>query len=92
MIKRAMDIIYTDGDEQILIETVQRDTKQTVVQAYIACRKGKKMTQEELARRSGISRPNIARFESGKYNPTLEMMVRIAAALDMKLNISLDEE
>lgn len=87
-----MDIIYTDGDEQILIETVQRDTKQTVVQVYIACRKGKKMTQEELARRSGISRPNIARFESGKYNPTLEMMVRIAAALDMKLNISLDEE
>ena len=92
MMKRAMDIIYTDGDEQILIETVQRDTKQTVVQVYIACRKGKKMTQEELARRSGISRPNIARFESGKYNPTLEMMVRIAAALDMKLNISLDEE
>ena len=49
------------------------------------------MTQEELARRSGISRPNIARFESGNYNPSLEMMVRIAAALGMRLQISMEK-
>ena len=56
-----------------------------------ATRKARGMTQEELARRSGISRPNIARFESGNYNPSLEMMVRIAAALGMRLQISLEK-
>ena len=50
----------------------------------------KKMTQEQLAQRTGISRPNISRFESGNYNPSLEMMVRIAEALEMNLNIKLE--
>lgn len=90
--KKDMDYIYTDGNEQILIETVQRDAKVSVVEQYVKYRKAKKMTQEELARRSGVSRPNIARFESGKYNPSLEMMVRVAAALDMRLKISLEEK
>ena len=54
------------------------------------CRKEKKMTQEQLAQRTGISRPNISRFESGNYNPSLEMMVRIAEALEMNLNITLE--
>ena len=57
-----------------------------------ACRKAKKMTQSELAQITGISQPNITRFESGNYNPSLEMMVRIAYALDMKLDIKLVDE
>mgnify|MGYP002514628147 FL=1 len=47
------------------------------------------MTQDELSRRTGISRPNISRFESGNYNPSLEMMVRMAAALDMTIDVKL---
>ena len=50
------------------------------------------MTQVQLAARTGISQPNITRFESGNYNPSLEMMVRIAYALDMKLDIKLVDE
>ena len=49
------------------------------------------MTQAELARRAGVPRTNITRFEGGSYNPSLEMMVRIAAALGMKLQIELVE-
>lgn len=47
------------------------------------------MTQEKLAKLSGISRPNITRFESGYYNPSLEMLVRIAAAMDMAIELKL---
>ena len=47
------------------------------------------MTQAELAKRAGISRTNITRFESGNYNLSLEMMVRIAAALGMTLQVQL---
>lgn len=84
-----MDYIYTTGSEKILIEPIQRITRNNVVRQYVSCRKMKKMTQEDLSKRTGISRPNIARFESGKYNPSLEMMVRIAAGLDMQLDINL---
>ena len=47
------------------------------------------MTQAELAKRTGIPRSNITRFESGSYNPSLELLVRIAAALGMNLQVQL---
>ncbi|MDD3337400.1 MAG: helix-turn-helix transcriptional regulator [Lachnospiraceae bacterium] len=84
-----MDYIYTVDNEEILIEPIQRSTRNNIIRQYVSCRKKKKMTQEDLFKRTGISRPNIARFESGKYNPSLEMMVRIAAGLDMQLDINL---
>jgi transcriptional regulator with XRE-family HTH domain len=44
-----------------------------------------------LAERAGVSRTNITRFENGKYNPSVEMMVRIAMALDAELDITVGE-
>ncbi len=88
---RGMDYIYLDGDQEILIEAYQKDTRRDVVAQYVRSRKEKGITQAELARRAGIPRTNITRFESGDYNPSLEMMVRIAAALGMKLQIELAE-
>ena len=90
MIKK-MDYIYSDGEQKILIESQQKDTRKSVIDQYISYRKKLGMTQAELARRSGVPRTNITRFEGGSYNPSLEMMVRIAAALEMKLQIELVE-
>lgn len=84
-----MDYIYSTDNQEILIEVYQKDTRKDVVAQYVRCRKEKGITQAELARRAGIPRTNITRFESGDYNPSLEMMVRIAAALDMRLEIGL---
>ncbi|NLY93350.1 MAG: helix-turn-helix transcriptional regulator [Myxococcales bacterium] len=39
------------------------------------------ITQAELARRTGIHRPNIARVEAGKHMPSLETVARLAEAL-----------
>ena len=86
-----MDYIYSNKNAEVLIETMQSETRKKVAEQYINCRKQKKMTQEQLAKRAGISRTNITRFESGTYNPSLEMMVKIAAAMDMKLNVRLEE-
>ena len=87
-----MDYIFNLDGQEILIESRQRDTRNAVIEQYVACRKSKNMTQDELSQRTGIRRPNISRFESGKYNPTLEMLVRIAAALDMDLDVNLTEK
>lgn len=87
--RRAMDYVFTVDNEEILIEGLQKETRTQVIRQYAKCRKDKKMTQEKLARLSGISRPNITRFESGYYNPSLEMLVRIAAAMDMAIELKL---
>ncbi len=39
------------------------------------------LTQAELARRTGIHRPNIARVEAGRHTPSLDTLARIAHAI-----------
>ena len=88
---KNMDYIYDDNGQPILIDLLQKDTREKVSAYFVQCRKEKKMTQADIARRTGIPRTNITRFESGRYNPSLEMLVKIAAALDMKLELILKQ-
>ena len=90
--RNSMDYIYLSGDQKILIEVEQKNTRQSVIEQYVQCRKMQGITQAELARRTGIPRSNITRFESGNYNPSLELLVRIAAAFGMSLQMRLTEK
>ena len=87
--RNKMDYIYTSGEQKILIEVEQRSTRKSVVEQYVQCRKMQGLTQAELAKKAGIPRSNITRFESGNYNPSLALLVRIAAALGMTLQTQL---
>lgn len=87
---KDMDFIYSFDGEEISIELTQKSTREDVIKQYVDCRKAKKMTQDELSKIAGVSRPNISRFESGRYNPSLEMMVRLAAALEMDVCVKLE--
>ncbi|WP_309306742.1 helix-turn-helix transcriptional regulator [Staphylococcus rostri] len=53
------------------------------VKAY---RVAKGVSQLELARRVGVSRQTINMIENDKYNPTLNLCIRIAQTLDVTLN------
>jgi putative transcriptional regulator len=44
------------------------------------------MTQEELARRIGMTRQTVAAIEKGKYSPSLEAAFRIARAFGVGLD------
>lgn len=44
------------------------------------------MSQLELAKSSGVSRQTINMIENNKYNPTLELCINLARALDTDLN------
>ena len=87
--KNSMDYIYTSGEQKIVIEVEQKSVRQSVAEQYVRSRKMQGLTQAELAKRAGVPRSNITRFESGNYNPSLEMMVRIAEALGMTLQVQL---
>ncbi len=55
----------------------------------------KGMTQQELAKRTGINDANIRKYESGRQNPKLETLERIAVALEvepLKLVYDLDND
>lgn len=39
------------------------------------------LTQQELSERSGVPRPTLAHLESGQGNPTLTVLIKVAAAL-----------
>ena len=44
-----------------------------------------KMTQEELARRVGVTRQTIIAIESGKYLPSLKLAFKLAKAFNVKI-------
>ena len=86
-----MDYIVNYQDQEITIEVQQKLTRQETIDLFREYRKKSGITQTELGRRSGVSQPNITRFESGNYNPTLEFLVKIAAAMGKKVRISLED-
>lgn len=45
----------------------------------------KEMTQEELATRVNVRRETIMRLENAKYNPSLELAMRIAFVLEASI-------
>lgn len=85
-----MDYIIMENGEKILLETQQKVTIQRTVDIYKQYRKELGLTQSELGKRAGISQPNITRFESGNYNPSLEFLVKIAGAMGKKVKVTLE--
>ena len=49
-------------------------------------RKEKGISQEDLARRCGVSRQTINAIEKGDYNPTIRLCIAICRALDKTLD------
>lgn len=50
-------------------------------------RREQHITQEVLAQRAGTKKSNISRLESGKYNPSLDFLARVAACLGKRIHI-----
>lgn len=45
-------------------------------------RKSKQLTQEKLAREIGVNRSNIADWELGRSEPSIEFIIRLARYFD----------
>ncbi len=60
-----------------------------VVEQLKSARKAQNVTQEVLAERVGTKKSNISRFESGKYNPSLDFLVKVAESLGKQIHIKI---
>ena len=60
-----------------------------VVEQLKNARKAQDVTQAVLAERVGTKKSTISRFESGKYNPSLDFLVKVADSLGKQVHIKI---
>ena len=58
-----------------------------ITRAILDARINAGMTQMELSQKSGISQADISRLEKGTRNPSLNLLKRLAEAMDSTLSI-----
>ncbi|MEI6304707.1 MAG: helix-turn-helix transcriptional regulator [Candidatus Taylorbacteria bacterium] len=63
------------------------DVEFMIYSALVRERIQKKLTQKQLADRIGIAQSALARFESGRTNPTLSFLQKITSGLGLRITI-----
>ncbi|MDO5403724.1 MAG: helix-turn-helix transcriptional regulator [Eubacteriales bacterium] len=74
---------------QILVEQQKNQTAKYIVGQLIMERKKQGLTQQNIADATGMKTPNVTRFESCKYTPSLDVLMKYANALGKKISIEL---
>jgi len=74
-------------DKAVVEELVKNEAEYQLVREIISSRIDKNLTQGQLAEMIGTKQTNISRLESGRYNPSMKMLKKIADAMGKKLEI-----
>lgn len=70
----------------------EQQKRKEIIAQLVEARLEKGITQAELARLIGTQRSNICRLESGAQNPTLDMLLKITAALGKDITLFLEDK
>lgn len=87
-----MDFYVENDNASLLVERAKNNTKEKIIDQYIAIRRQRGLSQEKVAEITGIARTNIVRIESKANVPTIEVLIKLAMALDMDLEIKFVEK
>lgn len=79
---------YEDG----IVPQMNQDIRADFARQVCAIRQSQHLTQQVLADRVGTKKSNISRMESGRYNPSLDFMVRVAASMGKQVTITIEDE
>jgi DNA-binding XRE family transcriptional regulator len=82
--QRAMADYRAGRDEGLTLEEVDALLAAPTPLAFWRAKRG--VTQAALAKAAGTTQPHIADLESGKHGGSLEIMARIAAALNLSVD------
>lgn len=70
----------------------EQKKRQEIIALLVKARLEQGISQAQLARMIGTQRSNVCRLESGAQNPTLDMLLKIAAALGKDIRVSLEDK
>ncbi|MCR5546671.1 MAG: helix-turn-helix domain-containing protein [Lachnospiraceae bacterium] len=76
---------YADGVTPAAALNARAEVASQVKEA----RKEVHLTQQNLADLTGTQKSNISRMESGRYNPSLDFLVKVASSLGKELTIKI---
>ena len=77
--------LMADEDFRQEYEAIQPELN--ITRAIMDARIRAGITQTQLSKRSGISQADISRLENGNRNPSLNLLKRLATAMDSTLRI-----
>ena len=78
-----------EEDNELRREYEALQTEYELIEKLIKARLEANLTQKELAQKCGMKQSNISRLESGKSNPTIRFLEKLANSLDCDLIIEL---
>ena len=84
-LKELTSELMQDKEFRKEYESIQADMD--IMRALMDARIRAGLTQTELSERSGISQADISRLENGTRNPSVELLKRLAAAMNTTLRI-----
>jgi Predicted transcriptional regulator with C-terminal CBS domains len=75
-------------DEKFKEEWDKLEVEYAIKSAIIKARIERRMTQKELAEKSGIDRADISKMETGNCNPTIKKLQKLALGMGKKLVVN----
>ncbi len=81
---------FSDSEEDLPRDD-RDDIYKEIQQLIVSERKKQKVTQKELAHRTGLSQANISNIENGVTRPTIDSLQKIAEALGKRLLVCFEE-
>lgn len=75
------------ADKSIKTNRIVETPKQSVARQLKEVRKAQGITQAYLAELVGTKKSNISRLESGRYNPSLDFLAKVADGLGKQLQV-----
>ena len=69
------------------IDAITKNQMSVLVHKLVERRKSLDMSQQDVAEATGMAAPNIARIESCKRIPTMQVLAKYADAVGMKIEI-----
>ena len=81
---------YNNKELQVLsIEQEELWLRAKIVMQFIYLREGKKLSQQDVADKMGVTRQQITKFENMTNSPTIFFLVKYAYVLDTELDVIL---
>lgn len=86
---REKRFVVRDNDNIFDIDVYKKSITDSIIEELVAERKSQKLTQQDIADKSGMKAPNVTRIESKKYSPSLDVLIRYARVLGKDVEIML---